>query len=376
MRQDLLRLMGDRRVHLRARLAAGEALRDLGDPRFEAVEVDGQRVLLPPLVAIPGGPFRMGSSRWEVWWLGRRGFPARDELPRHRVSVPAFAIGQYPVTNAEFAGFIATSGYEDDRWWTTESTRRWRRGELASGVVEDAMKAWRAADPTLSRRQGWSAYSIAQWERVITLDEAEVREELTKQQAGRALNQPAYWDDARYNHPSQPVVGVTWFEAWAYCAWLEACWRAAGSRCSRPLAVGECVRLPTEAEWEKAARTPTNGRYPWGDRWAADRANTAEGQVLRPSPVGVYPAGALTAGVHDLGGNVWEWTSSHYRAYPYDPHDGRNNIDTDDPFVVRGGSWVDVCQLARGATRGRVRPDLFNHGLGFRVVVSLANAEF
>lgn len=138
VRQDLLRLMGDRRVHLRARLASGEALGDLGDPCFEAIEVDGQRVLLPPLVLIPGGPFRMGPSRWEVWWLGRRGFSARDELPRHCVQMPAFAIGQYPVTNAEFAGFLAAGGYEDDRWWTTESARRWRRSNSHFGLMERA----------------------------------------------------------------------------------------------------------------------------------------------------------------------------------------------------------------------------------------------
>ncbi len=378
VQQDLLRLMGDRQVHLRARMAAGEALGDLGDPRFEAVDVDGRRVLLPPLVPIPGGPFRMGSSRWEVWWLTRRGFSARDELPRHRVQVPAFAIGRYPVTNAEFAGFIAAGGYEDDRWWTTESARRWRRGELESGVVENWMNVWRAvkADPTQPRRQGWSAYSIAQWEKLIEIDEVEARERVTKQQAERAMNQPAFWNDERFNPPSQPVVGVSWFEAWAYCAWLEACWRAAGSRCSRPLAAGERVRLPTEAEWEKAARTPANGRYPWGDRWAADRANTAEGQVLRPSPVGVYPAGATAAGVHDLSGNVWEWTLSHYRDYPYDPDEGHNNSETYDPFVVRGGSWGVVRQVARAAFRDRYLPGYFSGYLGFRVVVSLADAEF
>jgi formylglycine-generating enzyme required for sulfatase activity len=377
VRQDLLRLMGDSKVHLRARLAAGEALGWLGDPRFEAVEVDGRRVLLPSLVAIPGGPFRMGSGRWEVWWLVRRGFSARDELPRHRVSVPAFAIGRYPATNAEFACFLAAGGYEDDRWWTTESARRWRRGERASRVVEDVMNLWRAvkADPTLPRRQGWSAYSIAQWERAITLDEEEFQVMAEKQQAERATNQPAFWNDARFNHPSQPVVGVNWFEAWAYCAWLETCWRAAGSRCSRPLAAGEGVRLPTEAEWEKAAKTPANGRYPWGQRWGADRANTAEGQVLRPSPVGVYPAGATATSIHDLSGNVWEWTRSHYRPYPYDPRDGRNELETDDPFVVRGGSWNGGRLLARGATRNRDHPVNFDSGLGFRVVVSLANSE-
>ncbi|MDS4029214.1 MAG: SUMF1/EgtB/PvdO family nonheme iron enzyme [Candidatus Contendobacter sp.] len=376
--QDLLRLMSDPKVHLRARLAAGEALGWLGDPRFEAVEVDGRRVLLPPLVAIPAGPFCMGSGRWEVWRLGRQGFSARDELPRHRVQVPAFAIGQYPVTNAEFACFIAGGGYEDGRWWTTESARRWRRGELESDVVEDVMNAWRTvkADPTLPRRQGWSAYSIAQWEKLIEMDEVEFRKVVTKQQAERAMDRPGFWDDARLNNPAQPVVGVTWFEAWAYCAWLEACWRAADSRCSRPLAAGEGVRLPTEAEWEKAARTPANGRYPWGDRWAADRANTAEGQVLRPSPVGVYPAGATAAGVHDLSGNVWEWTASHDQAYPYDANDDRNNREINTPFVVRGGSWSSDRRNARAAYRGGDLPDYFDDVLGFRVVVSLANSEF
>jgi len=98
--------------------------------------------------------------------------------------------------------------------------------------------------------------------------------------------------------------------------------------------------------------------------------------VLRPSPVGVYPAGATAAGVHDLGGNVWEWTLSHYRDYPYDPEDGRNDKDTDDPFVVRGGSWGSVRQGARAAYRDRYRPDGFGDLLGFRVVVSLANSEF
>ncbi|MDG4597349.1 MAG: SUMF1/EgtB/PvdO family nonheme iron enzyme [Candidatus Contendobacter sp.] len=378
VQQDLLRLMGDPKVHPRARLAAGEALGELGDPRFEAVEVDGRRVLLPPLVPIPAGPLRMGSSRWEVWWLGRRGFPARNELPRHRVPMPAFAIGRYPVTNAEFACFIAGDGYADDRWWTTEAARRWRRGEWASGVVEDWMNTWRAvkADPALPRRLGWSTYTIARWEKLIEMEEAEVQALAAKQQAERAMHQPAYWNDQQLNNPSQPVVGITVFEAWAYCRWLEAHWRAVGSCCSRPLVASERVGLPTEAQWEKAAKTPAGSRYPWGGRWAADRANTAEGQVLRPSPVGVYPTGATAAGVHDLSGNVWEWTRSGYRPYPYDPRDGRNFEDTNAPFVVRGGSWNFVRQDARAAYRDGDLPDGFSIDLGFRVVVSLANSEF
>ena len=124
VQQDLLAELGNRRVHLRARLAAGDVLGRLGDPRFAAgLRVDGQRVLLPPLVDIPVGVVRMGSSRWQVWWLARRKFPPEDELPRHVVQVPAFSVGQYPVTNAEYGCFVAAGGYRQEQWWRTAAGR-------------------------------------------------------------------------------------------------------------------------------------------------------------------------------------------------------------------------------------------------------------
>lgn len=102
----------------------------------------------------------------------------------------------------------------------------------------------------------------------------------------------------------------------------------------------------------------------------------SESGIDHPTPVGLYPRGATPAGLHDLSGNVWEWTRSHYRDYPYDPRDGRNYKDTNTYFVVRGGSWYYVRRLARGASRNRFHPDDFSGYLGFRVVVSLANSEF
>jgi formylglycine-generating enzyme required for sulfatase activity len=218
------------------------------------------------------------------------------------------------------------------------------------------------------RREDWSSYSISVWERLITLDEEELRELIAKQEADRPRDRPAYWDDERFSNPSQPVVGVTWFEARAYCAWLEARWRSVDSGC-------RSVRLPTEAEWEKAARTPANGRYPWGKHWASECANTVEGHLLRTTPVGIYPGGATALGVHDLSGNVWEWTLSLYRPYRYQPGDGRNDPEAEGQRVVRGGSWGGGRGDARCAYRGRVRPDDFGGGLGFRGVVSLANSE-
>ena len=118
-------------------------------------------------------------------------------------------------------------------------------------------------------------------------------------------SEPRFWHDAAFNNPSQPVVGVCWYEAMAYATWLAA-------------VTGQPYRLPTEPEWEWAARR--GGRpFPWGNGWDADRLNSLEGEdrVMRTTPVGVYPHGATPDGIHDLAGNVWEWTATRYADYPY-----------------------------------------------------------
>jgi formylglycine-generating enzyme required for sulfatase activity len=183
-----------------------------------------------------------------------------------------------------------------------------------------------------------------------------------------------WWDDTDFNNPSQPVVGVSWYEARAYCAWLAHC-------------LGHEVRLPTEVEWERAARGPYGWPRPWGKDFDVDQANTVEGRVRRTSPVGVYPAGASFWGVHDLAGNVWEWTLSvwgeDYNApttgqYPYDPDDGRENISAPvtEARVVRGGAWYFDGKGASCAVRYRHYPAphsgtpfgrFRDHHRGFRV---------
>jgi formylglycine-generating enzyme required for sulfatase activity len=156
-----------------------------------------------------------------------------------------------------------------------------------------------------------------------------------------------------------PVCRVNWYDAVAYCQWLTE-------------VSGKVYRLPSEAEWEKAARG-TDGRiYPWGDKWDVERCNTWEGGKNDTTPVGVYPQGASPYGLLDMAGNIWEWTRSLARKYPYDPTDGRESpkASGDVQRVARGGAWSRDRVCARCARRLWGNPNDKRHMIGFRVVVS------
>jgi formylglycine-generating enzyme required for sulfatase activity len=173
--------------------------------------------------------------------------------------------------------------------------------------------------------------------------------------------QPFLWHDSRWNGAAYPVVRIAWYEAMAYTAWLSA-------------QTGEDYRLPSEAEWEKAARGPDGRIYPWGNQWEAGRCNSEDAGKQLTTPVGSYPAGASPYGALDMAGNVWEWTSSQYRSYPYDPNDGREDISNpaQKRFTLRGGStWRDRTYV-RCAARDRVNPNFGGGiiGYGLRVLLS------
>jgi formylglycine-generating enzyme required for sulfatase activity len=156
-----------------------------------------------------------------------------------------------------------------------------------------------------------------------------------------------------------PVVSVSWRDTVAYAAWLA-------KTTSQPW------RLATEAEWEKAARWDPATRhariYPWGDSFEQWRCNTHGSGKDTTTPVGTYATGASPFGAQDMAGNVWEWTSTLYRPYPYNPTDGREDIDSTVSRVLRGGSWNDGPQVARAAFRAYDNPDLLYGFIGFRVV--------
>lgn len=181
---------------------------------------------------------------------------------------------------------------------------------------------------------------------------------------------PEHWEDGRPPRglESHPVVNVSWHDAIVYCRWLSE-------------VTGKPITLPSEAQWEKAARGDQDKReYPWGDEWDETRCNTYELSLGDTTPVGVFPEGVSSYGCLDMAGNVWEWTRSLWGEdwkrpsfnYPYSPTDGRENLEAGDEVlrVLRGGSFLDLRLDARCAFRLRGLPDGRVGYLGFRVVVS------
>jgi formylglycine-generating enzyme required for sulfatase activity len=176
---------------------------------------------------------------------------------------------------------------------------------------------------------------------------------------------------------NHPVRYVTWYDALAYCDWLTQKLRE-WEKTPEPLGTllrkeGWVITLPSEAEWEKAARGGEDKRrYPWGDDPDPNRANYDNTGIGTTSVVGCFPGGGSPCGAEDLSGNVWEWTRSLYEDYPYDPTDGRENLEAgnDVARVLRGGSFLDPAVFVRCAARFRLVPDLRGRYVGFRVVVA------
>jgi formylglycine-generating enzyme required for sulfatase activity len=236
-----------------------------------------------------------------------------DERPPHRARVSEFLISVRPITNAEYARFVRETNHRAPGFYDLPLV-------VAAGGSE--------------------------------------RERIFRE-TGEAYAWPG--DKPPADRVLHPVTLVRWEDAAAYCAWLSS-------------ETGRTVRLPTEAEWEKAARGGVDGRrYPWGDRIDRNLANFLIDPALKSSrgttAGGSYPPNGY--GLYDMSGNVWEWVqdwySPHYYASsavenPPGPPSGRMRL-------VRGGSWLvaDVRMLAC-SHRHKVPPDTYSYGIGFRVV--------
>jgi formylglycine-generating enzyme required for sulfatase activity len=202
-----------------------------------------------------------------------------------------------------------------------------------------------------NRREFWSDDGWA-W-RTGTYDNKvpkEHRDRLSRRPVNKR-HEPYFWHDLKWNNPLAPVVGVSWFEAKAYCNWLAQ-------------ELKRRVRLPTNGEWARAAREAYGCKYPWGNEFDRRRLNCAawwqdddyvsffDDRIASTTIVGQFAEGNSPAGVSDLGGNVWEWTS-------WGCSKARR--------LVRGGAWNDEF-LNLHTTSDANFPDFADTGIGFRVV--------
>jgi formylglycine-generating enzyme len=170
---------------------------------------------------------------------------------------------------------------------------------------------------------------------------------------------PPFWNDANFNHPRQPVVAVSWFEAEAYCSWLAA---ATGARC----------RLPTEAEWERAARGGAqSASFPWGDDPPASRPGYDQRWKTGPEPVGQSQPNGYS--LFEMCENVHEWCSDWFSADYYAVSPGRNpqGPATGARKASRGGSWRHQVKIARCSARSSIPPEFHYADYGFRVACDL-----
>ena len=372
LRWALVRRSRDGEADLRERIACGLALGPLGDPRFQRLEGPHGLYLLPPMVAIPGGTYAIGQEEPITNIL--TGEPVEIHKPRHLLQLAPFALGRFAVTNAEYACFMAAGGYVDDRWWTTELARAWRRGE---GTAEGSKRSARMGLDYLRENpallETWLAsgqldeMAHERWQRRLVMSPAELEAHLAELYPGGRLTEPRYWRDPHYNNPAQPVAGVSWYEARAYCAWLGA-------------QTGTEVGLPTEVEVEAAARGPEGRTYAWGDHFDLLGGNSVMLHLRQSTPVGVFVAGDTPDGLSDLAGNTADWTASLFGpdvgergiprfGYPYDPADGREDPEAgaDVLRVLRGGDFFGDEGDFRAASRDVHAPGNRYVLHGFRV---------
>jgi formylglycine-generating enzyme len=172
---------------------------------------------------------------------------------------------------------------------------------------------------------------------------------------------PPFWNDANFNHPQQPVVAVSWFEAIKYCDWLSA---TTGRRC----------RLPTEAEWERAARGGIEGQlFPWGNDPPASLPDYDKRWKSGPEPVARYEPNAF--GLYDICANVHEWCSDWYQPHYYAASPERNPLgpESGERRASRGGSWRHHIKVTRCAARSSIPPQFQYADYGFRVACELTN---
>ncbi len=293
------------------RLRAAAYLAELGDTRYPVTPAEWQRETSQRSRAFT----RAGSHYWRYVPGGSYTIGGWEkDQPSVDVELPEFWVARFPLTVAQYAPFVAVGYAPDAELWWCKKGLEWKRER---------------------RRQ-----------------------------------QPWRWNSADYAQLNQPVIGVSWYEAAAYCTWLT-------EQLKDVLPADYCLRLPTEAEWEVLAAWEHGQRhtYPWGEPEPTPELAVYEDDDGRdlghPAAVGVCPAGAAACGALDVAGNVWEWTASADAEYPQQCAIIEADPPTHRDMALRGGSYWNNRTYVRCAARGWGSPGVsFGSARGFRCVLA------
>jgi len=304
-------------THPPIRCQAGSTLGRLGDPRFKSDSWQLPNDTLLGFVYIPKGELTTGDAGAEF-----------------TVNIPEFYIAKFPVTNAQYQCFIDAKGYENEEYWLEAIAHGiWTRGKVTG--FHDKQKP---------------------------------------------RNRPRNYDP-RFSVSNHPVVGITWYEALAYSRWITEAlsrWTDTPADIQRLLHTQWSITLPSEIEWEWAARGSSKEKFPWEGIFDPNKANTLESGVNGTSAVGCFPCGKNDLGLFDMSGNIWEWTRSMDESYPYPPpgpsRQRREMLMTEAiaARILRGGSWFGSQKEARLTSRGVNNQNFEWSSTGFRLAISMS----
>jgi formylglycine-generating enzyme required for sulfatase activity len=285
----------------------------LFDPKNFRSQYDGFGALVPPtsmvrthktVLDLLPKPFDwVDIPSTQIVMSDKRGYLDKEMM----FDVGSFQIGKYSVTNAQFNLFIQDDGYRIDDYWTNTGLDARKKGMSWHGNT-------------------WKPTNVS-WVK------------------------PYNWDDYSLNKPDHPVMGISWYEAVAYCKWLSHI-------------TSENIVLPTEQQWQLAAQGNDGRIYPWGNEWDKYKCNNGEQGIKQTTPVTQFEGkGDSPFGVVDMAGNVWEWCLTNWNT-------GFNSLEGNSPRVLRGGSYGSPRHGVTANTRTKYAP--VNRGIeyhfGFRIV--------
>ena len=360
IRRKLEGLMSSLNESIEDRARAGRLLSRIGDLRtgvtIKRIDSTPQIIqrgefshAVPDIawVKVSDGSFQMGTE-------GEEGYA--DEKPSHTVSVGDFYMSRYCVTNSQYRCFVEAGMYQDKSFWEQllpEQALEWLRG----GKADERLLATISDEDYRKKYQKWLDSDVERFE-------------------------PRFWQSERWALDNHPVVGVSWYEALAYSVWLNS---ELKEQIKPEGVLGDGgVRLPSEEEWEYAARGVQNLRYGWGNDENPALGNYKDSGLQRTTAVGLFEEGKAVygqgdqLGLHDMSGNVWEWTQSRWGADAANPEftyekwlsqsGVRNDLKVNDFKITRGGSWNNAADYCRCAFRNGFHPDGRDIILGFRLV--------